>query len=79
MVQIRPFGAMNEINRDLFDHKFTNEMEFKSSFEKLKCFRIIDEDGNIINKPFENSIDNETLKKMYNYMVTMNEADVVFN
>ena len=39
----------------------------------------MDEDGNIINKKYENSIDNETLKKMFNTMVMINEADVVFN
>ena len=24
----RSFGAMDEINRDLFEHKFTSEMQF---------------------------------------------------
>jgi hypothetical protein len=54
-------------------------MEFKSGFEKIKCFRVIDEEGNVINKKFDNSIDNETLKKMFKCMVMINEADVIFN
>ena len=70
---------MDLVNIELFEHKFTEEMEFKSSFDKLKCFRVMDEEGNIINKKYENSIDNETLKKMFNTMVMINEADVVFN
>ena len=70
---------MGEINRELFEHKFTDDMKFRSAFDKVKCFRVMDEDGNIINKPFENSIDNQTLQKMFKTMVMMNEADVVFN
>lgn len=70
---------MNIINYDLFDHKFTNDLKYISSFEKLKCFRVLDEEGNIINKDYEGSIDDETLKKMFKTMVMMNEADVVFN
>ena len=54
-------------------------MEFKSSFDKFKCFRVLDEEGNIINKEYENSIDKDVLKKMFKTMVMMNEADFVFN
>ena len=75
----RSFGAMNHLNRDMFEYKFTNEMEFRSSFEKFKCFRVLDEEGNIVNKQYENSIDTETLRKMFKTMVMMNEADIVFN
>ena len=46
----RAFGAMGEIDRELlFNHKFTTEMNFLSNFEKLKCFRVMDEEGNIVN------------------------------
>ena len=38
----------------------------------------MDEEGNIINKPYENTIDPKELKKMFEYMVTINEADGVF-
>ena len=73
------FGAMGEINQDMFEHKFTDDLDFRSGFDKMKCFRVMDEEGNIINKKYENSIDDETLKKMFKTMVMMNEADVVFS
>jgi hypothetical protein len=42
---------MNEINWELlFEHKFTNDMNFQSQFDKIKCFRVMDEEGNIVNK-----------------------------
>lgn len=75
----RNFAAMDQPNREMFEHKFTTEMEFRSSFDKIKCFRVLDEEGNIINKAYEKSIEDETLKKMFRTMVMMNEADVVFN
>lgn len=77
--QARAFGAMDQVNKEMFEHKFTNEMEFRSSFDKIKCFRVMDEEGNIINKKYENSIDAVTLQKMLKTMVMINEADVVFN
>jgi hypothetical protein len=40
---------------------------------------VIDEEGQIINKKYEGSIDDATLQKMYRTMVMMNEADVVYN
>jgi 2-oxoisovalerate dehydrogenase E1 component alpha subunit len=40
----------------------------------------MDEDGKIVNKgDYHKQIDTETLKKIYDTMVTINEADVVFN
>jgi Dehydrogenase E1 component len=75
----RSFGAMDQVNMEMFEHKFTNDLEFRSSFDKVKCFRVLDEDGNIINKKYENSIDDNTLQKMFRTMVMMNEADVVYN
>ena len=76
---LRAFGAMDQVNKELFEHKFTNDLEFRSSFEKIKCFRVLDEEGNVINKKYEDSIEEATLKKMYKTMVMMNEADVVYN
>ena len=72
---------MGEINRELlFDHKFTTDMDFKDQFEKIKCFRVMDENGKIINDGgYEKLIPMEKLKKMYSTMVTINEADQVFN
>ena len=46
----RAFGAMGEIDRELlFEHKFTSDMSFQKQFEKIKCFRVMDEEGNIVN------------------------------
>ena len=55
-------------------------MDFKDQFEKIKCFRVMDENGKIINDGgYEQLIPMEKLKKMYSTMVTINEADQVFN
>ena len=75
----RYFGAMDIVNQEMFEHKFTNDLEFRSEYEKIKCFRVLDENGDIINKKYESSADEDTLKKMFRTMVMMNEADVVFN
>jgi hypothetical protein len=78
---VRAFGAMGEINRELlFEHKFTTDMDFKDQFEKIKCFRVMDENGKIVNDGgYEKMIPIDKLKKMYETMVTINEADQVFN
>lgn len=72
---------MGEIDKELlFEHKFTTEMNFKDRFEKIKCFRVMDENGKIINDGgYENLIPVDKMKKMYETMVTINEADQVFN
>jgi 2-oxoisovalerate dehydrogenase E1 component alpha subunit len=55
-------------------------MAFKANNEKIKCFRVMDEEGKIINKDgHEKLIPTEKLKKMYETMITINEADQVFN
>ena len=54
-------------------------MEFKSSFDKFKCFRVIDEEGNIVTKGYVEKISNDLLLKMYDHMVIMNETDNVYN
>ena len=74
---LRAFGAMGQIDHDLlFKHQFTHDMTFQSKFEKFKCFRVMDEEGRIINKGnYHKQIDHAKLKKMYETMVTINEAD----
>ena len=47
---------MDKLNNDLFDHTFTSEMNFKSSFDKFKCFRVLDENGEIVTKGYDNLI-----------------------
>jgi len=39
----------------------------------------MDEEGNIINPGYDKTIPDETLLKMYDTMVTMNETDSVYN
>lgn len=70
---------MGEINKELFEHKFTHELDFRSSFDKIKCFRVMDEEGNIVNKHFEDQISADKLKDIFKCMVTINEADQIFN
>lgn len=72
-------GAMDKLNPDLFSHTFTSEMSFRSKFEKLKCFRVMDGEGNIITPGYEDKIDPKELVKMHEAMLTINEADQVFN
>lgn len=75
LVTTRSFGAMDEINKDMFEHKFTTEMNFCSSFDKMKTFRVMDEEGKIINPGYDTKIPDAEILKMYDAMVTMNEAD----
>jgi len=66
---------MDVLDKELFEHKFTSEMNFRSSFEKMKCFRVMDEEGNIITPGFDTKIPDAEILKMYDAMVTINEAD----
>ena len=70
---------MDQFKPSLFEHDFTHEMKFKESFEKFKCFRVIDEEGNVVTPGYADKIPNDLLLKMYDHMVMMNEADVVYN
>ena len=54
-------------------------MNFTSSFEKMKCFRVIDEDGNVVTPGFAEKMDKDLLMNIYDKMVTINEADQVYN
>jgi len=53
-------------------------MKFTSSFDKLKCFRIMDEEGKIVKDGYDTTLPDEQHLKMYDAMVTMNEADKVY-
>eukprot|EP00343_Euplotes_focardii_P009105 CAMPEP_0205824864 /NCGR_PEP_ID=MMETSP0206-20130828/23018_1 /ASSEMBLY_ACC=CAM_ASM_000279 /TAXON_ID=36767 /ORGANISM="Euplotes focardii, Strain TN1" /LENGTH=382 /DNA_ID=CAMNT_0053123377 /DNA_START=53 /DNA_END=1201 /DNA_ORIENTATION=+ len=53
-------------------------MKFKKHNKKIEAFRVMDEEGNIINKKYEN-IEKDELLKIFNAMVTTNEADKIFN
>ena len=62
----------------LFSHKFTTELKFRRHAEKFDCFRVMDLDGNIINKPYEN-IPKEKALKIFNTMVKIHESDIRLN
>ena len=63
---------------DFFSHKFTTEMQFKKSAEKFECFRVMDLEGNIINKPYEN-ISKEKALRIFKTMVRIHESDIRLN
>ena len=70
---------MDVLDKELFEHKFTTDLNFRSSFDKMKCFRVMDEEGKIINPGYDTKIPDAEILKMYDAMVTMNEADQVYN
>jgi hypothetical protein len=74
----RNFGAMDHVSKEMLDYEFTNKMDFVANNEKVKCFRVVDEEGNIVNKQYEDSIDPQMLKNIFKHMVTINEADSIF-
>ncbi|CAI2370674.1 unnamed protein product [Moneuplotes crassus] len=61
-----------------YDVPFSNQMKFKKDYPRIKAFRVMDEEGNIINKEYEN-IPKEKLLKIFKAMVTNSEADKIFN
>ncbi len=65
-------------NYELFEHKFTDKMEFRSSFDKIKCFRVIDHEGKVVNKQYEDLIPKEKILDIFKTMITINEADSIF-
>jgi 2-oxoisovalerate dehydrogenase E1 component alpha subunit len=54
-------------------------MSFKAQNQKIPTFRVLDKDGNVVTKGYDDMIPRETLVKIFEAMVTMNEADHVFN
>ena len=71
-------GAMDKIKPENFTHSFTNELNFVDKFEKFKCFRILDNNGNVEKPEFEKQVSDDLMLKMHEYMIMMNEADQVF-
>ena len=55
-------------------------MEFKDKEEKLKCFRVIDEEGNLVNdEKYLDIPSKDKLLRIYRKMVLNQEADKIFN
>lgn len=61
-----------------YDLPFSSNMKFDKDSPRIPAFRVMDEEGNIINKKYEN-IDKAKLLKIFNAMVTNSEADKIFN
>ena len=61
----RAFGAMDQLNPEMFEHEFTGDLAFRSSNDKIKCFRVMDEQGNVITPGFDTKMDDELLLKIY--------------
>lgn len=61
-----------------YDIPFSTTMKFKKDYPKIQAFRVMDEEGNIINKKYEN-ISKDKLLRIFNAMVTNSEADKIFN
>ena len=70
---------MDKLNHDLFEHSFTNKMTFTDSFEKMKCFLVMDNEGNIVTPGYDTQMKDEEMLKIYDSMVTINEAYNVYN
>ena len=60
-----------------FDFNFQHNLDFVSAIEKFKCYRVLDENGVVINKDYKHEIEDEQLIKIYDTMVTINEIDNV--
>ena len=61
-----------------YDLQFTTELKLKKENEPINAFRVMDENGGIINHQYEN-IDKPKLLKIFKAMVTNSEADKIFN
>lgn len=53
---------------NFYDIPFSTDMNFVKNHDKIKAFRVMDEDGKIINKKYEN-IEKDKLLKIFKTMV----------
>ena len=74
------FGYKNSawFSFNFYDVQFSTNADFKRNNEQIKAFRVMDEEGKILNKKYEN-IEKEKLLKIFKAMVTNSEADKIFN
>jgi 2-oxoisovalerate dehydrogenase E1 component alpha subunit len=63
---------------NFYDIPFGTNLEFVDEHKKFEAFRVMDEDGKIINKKYEN-IEKDKLLRIFQAMVTNCEADKIFN
>lgn len=68
------------MNYQDFEHVFTQDLDFKRDVgKKIPCFRVIDTEGKVVNRKYEGAVDNKDLVKIFEHMVSINEADKTFN
>lgn len=70
----RNFGKLHK-SSDFFSHNFDSTIKFRDSFEKFKVFRVMDNDGGIINKDYEN-IPKDVALRIFTTMVQIRECDI---
>ena len=63
----------------LYDFDFETTMNFVDGYDKIKCFRVIDEKGDLVNDDKYVQIPKDKLVKIYETMVLNQEADQIFN
>lgn len=63
---------------DFFTQKFSNEMHFLKPTEKIKCFRVMDENGKVISNKYDN-LSKELSLKIFTNMIKINQCDTRFN
>ncbi|XP_028175363.1 2-oxoisovalerate dehydrogenase subunit alpha, mitochondrial [Ostrinia nubilalis] len=58
---------------------FVNEIKFlnENSYDPIPIYRVLDNNGEVVDSREEPNIDNETLVKMYKTMVQMNQMDKI--
>ena len=65
-------------NSDFFKQSYTTEMQFRKHSDKFRCFRVMDNNGEILNPLFEN-IPKEKALKIFKTMVQIHESDTRLN
>jgi 2-oxoisovalerate dehydrogenase E1 component alpha subunit len=61
-------------SKDFFTQKFTEDLHFIRPTEKIKCFRVMDENGKIISPKYDTLSKDLSLKILRN-MITISECD----
>jgi 2-oxoisovalerate dehydrogenase E1 component alpha subunit len=56
------------------EYKYTPSLKFLDMGEKIECFRVIDLEGNVVSKQYDN-LDMKLLAKIYQYMVRVEIID----
>jgi len=76
----RGFSSLASTAENLYDFNFTSKLKFRDSAKELKCFRVIDSEGELVNdSKYVDAIPKDKLIKIYETMVLNAEADEIFN